>query len=65
MFLSGLVQYNSISMQLGTNRAVPLEYQPGSELFLVYNDQRDTMLRRAPLLESRSIVVKLTRLFRF
>ena len=65
MFLSGLVQYNSISMQLGTNVRFRWEYQPGSELFLVYNDQRDTMLRRAPLLESRSIVVKLTRLFRF
>ena len=65
MFLSGLVQYNSISMQLGTNVRFRWEYQPGSELFLVYNDQRDTMLRRAPMLESRSIVVKLTRLFRF
>ena len=65
MFLSGLVQYNSISMQLGTNVRFRWEYRPGSELFLVYNDQRDTMLRRAPMLESRSIVVKLTRLFRF
>ena len=65
MFLSGLVQYNSISMQLGTNVRFRWEYQPGSELFLVYNDQRDTMLRRAPMLESRSIVVKLTRLVRF
>ena len=65
MFLSGLVQYNSTDTQLGTNVRFRWEYQPGSELFVVYNDQRDTMLRGAPLLESRSVIVKLTRLFRF
>ena len=65
MFVSGLVQYNSVSSQLGTNVRFRWEYLPGSELFFVYNDQRDTMLRRAPMLESRSIVVKLTRLLRF
>ena len=65
MFLSGLVQYNAIGAQLGTNVRFRWEYLPGSELFVVYNDQRDTMLRRAPMLESRSIVVKLTRLIRF
>ena len=45
------------------------EYQPGSELFIVYNDQRDTFMnqmhgRRFPILENRAFVVKLTRQFR-
>ena len=40
------------------------EYQPGSELFVVYNDQRDTALR-PPFLQNRAFIVKLTRLFRF
>ena len=65
MFLSGLVQYNSVSAKMGTNVRFRWEYLPGSELFVVYNDQRDTMLRRIPMLESRSFVVKLTRLLRF
>ena len=65
MFLSGLVQYNSVSSEVGTNVRFRWEYLPGSELFLVYNDQRDTMLRRTLSLESRSFIVKLTRLLRF
>ena len=65
MFLSGLVQYNSSGESLGTNLRFRWEYQPGSELFVVYNDQRDTELRGAPILETRAFIVKFTRLFRF
>ena len=65
MFFSGLVQYTSTAEQLGTNLRFRWEYQPGSELFVVYNDQRDTALRGAPMLENRAFVVKLTRLLRF
>ena len=65
MFFSGLVQYNSTAAALGTNLRFRWEYQPGSELFVVYNDQRDTALRPAPLLETRAFIVKVTRLFRF
>ena len=65
MFFSGLVQYNSTAAALGTNLRFRWEYQPGSELFVVYNDQRDTALRRTPLLETRALIVKVTRLFRF
>ena len=65
MFLSGLLQYNSVSAELGTNVRFRWEYLPGSELFVVYNDLRNTMLRRTAMLESRSFVVKLTRLLRF
>jgi hypothetical protein len=64
MFVSGLMQYNSITNALGANLRFRWEYQPGSELFLVYNDLRDTSQRGALLLENRSFVVKITRQFR-
>jgi hypothetical protein len=64
MFVSGLVQYNSTTSSLSANVRLRWEYQPGSELFVVYSDQRDTSLRGAPLLENRSFVVKVTRQFR-
>ncbi|MCH7749549.1 MAG: hypothetical protein IH939_15790 [Acidobacteria bacterium] len=51
---------------LSTNVRLRWEYQPGSELFVVYNDQRDTELGRGvPMLENRAFIVKVTRLFRF
>ena len=66
MFASALLQYNSTNNVLSTNVRLRWEYQPGSELFIVYNDQRDTFLTRGfPWLENRAFVVKLTRLFRF
>ena len=65
MFLGGLVQYNSAGDSFSTNIRLRWEYQPGSELFVVYNDQRDTSLRGTPFLENRAFVVKFTRLFRF
>jgi hypothetical protein len=42
------------------------EFRPGSDLFVVYNEGRDTTLgvNRAEL-SSRSFVVKVTRLLRF
>ena len=65
IFFSGLLQYNSSNESLGTNLRLRWEYQPGSELFVVYNDQRDTSIQPTPLLENRAFVVKFTRLFRF
>jgi len=66
MFVSGLLQYNSSSESLSTNVRLRWEYQPGSELFVVYNEQRDTLApRRLPELENRAFVVKINRLFRF
>ena len=66
MFVGGLVQYNSSNNSLSTNLRLRWEYQPGSELFVVYNDQRDTELGRSfPMLENRAFIVKFTRLFRF
>ena len=66
MFVGGFLQYNSTRNVLSTNVRLRWEYQPGSELFVVYNDQRDTELGRSfPLLENRAFVVKFTGLFRF
>ena len=68
MFFGGLLQYNSTRNALSTNLRLRWEYQPGSELFVVYNDQRDTELRAErgyPLIENRAFIVKFTRLFRF
>ena len=65
MFVSALLQYNSSSDALSTNLRLRWEYQPGSELFVVYTDQRDTAIRQFPGLENRAFVVKINRLFRF
>ena len=66
MFVGGLLQYNSTGDLVSTNVRLRWEYQPGSELFIVYNDQRDTQMGHGfPLLENRAFVVKLTRQFRF
>lgn len=66
MFVGGLFQYNSTGDVLSTNVRMRWEYRPGSELFVVYNDQRDTETGRGyPRLENRAFVVKLTRQFRF
>ncbi|MYI76036.1 MAG: carbohydrate binding family 9 domain-containing protein [Acidobacteria bacterium] len=64
MFTSALLQYNSASNTVAANVRFRWEYQPGSELFVVYNEQRDTLMRRFPGLENRAFIVKLTRLFR-
>jgi hypothetical protein len=65
MFVSALVQYNSSINTLSTNARLRWEYQPGSELFVVYSDGRNTEARGYPELMNRAFVVKITRLFRF
>ncbi len=68
VFFSGLVQFNPTQEVVSTNLRLRWEYRPGSELFVVYNDQRDTVLvpdQRFPMLQNRAFVVKFTRLFRF
>ena len=65
MFVSALVQYSSSGHALSTNFRFRWEYQPGSELFVVYTDGRDTAAARgAPTLQNRGIVIKANRLFR-
>ncbi|MEQ1731439.1 MAG: DUF5916 domain-containing protein, partial [Vicinamibacterales bacterium] len=64
MFVSGLVQYNSSASQVSTNVRLRWEYQPGSELFVVYNEGRDTRGTGFPEFQNRALIVKLNRLFR-
>ena len=65
MFTSALVQYNSSSRSLSANVRLRWEYRPGSELFVVYNDERNTMGRAFPDLMNRAFIIKVNRLFRF
>lgn len=65
MFVSALVQYQSASNALSNNARFRWEYQPGSELFVVYSDGRSTTGPGFPELDNRSLVVKVTKLFRF
>ena len=65
MFLGGLIQYSSGDTTFSSNIRFRWEYQPGSELFLVYTDDRDTTAPGFPALENRAFVVKINRLWRF
>ncbi|PYR65783.1 MAG: hypothetical protein DMF88_18600 [Acidobacteria bacterium] len=65
MAASALIQYNSSNSTLSTNARFRWEYQPGSDLFVVYSDGRDTTATGFPRLQNRSFVVKMTHLFRF
>ncbi len=67
MFVAALVQYQSRFQSLSTNVRFRWEYQLGSEVFVVYSDGRSTELRPnwIPEMQNRSVVVKLTKLFRW
>jgi hypothetical protein len=65
MFVSALIQYQSSVDTVTTNARFRWEYQPGSELFVVYSDGRNTLTHGIPAIDNRSFVVKLTKLFRF
>lgn len=65
MFVSGLVQYQSRTDSVSANARFRWEYRPGSELFVVYSDGRTTLARGIPDLQTRSFVVKVTRLLQF
>ena len=71
MFASGLFQYSSADRAVSTNLRFRWEYLPGSELFFVYTDERDTTEERFATpttvrgLKNRAFVVKINRLMRF
>ena len=65
MFVSALVQYNSSNDAMTANVRLRWEYSPGSELFVVYNDERDTLARGFPDMTTRAFIIKINRLFRF
>ena len=62
---SALSQFNPSARTLTSSVRMRWEYVPGSELFVVYSDGRDTMARGFPGLQNRSVAVKMTRLLRF
>jgi hypothetical protein len=64
-YVSGLVQYNSRSEVVSGNFRFRWEWAPGSELFLVYTEDRSTeVLDRWSELSNRGFVIKVTRLLR-
>ncbi len=65
MFATALVQYNSGNNTVAANVRFRWEYQPGSELFIVYNEQRDALMPSFPSLDNRAFIVKINRVFRF
>ena len=65
MFVAALVQYSSSNTSLSSNLRFRWEFQPGSELFLVYTEGRSTLPPRSTELQSRGFTVKINRLVRF
>ena len=65
MDVAALVQYNSTTRALDSNVRFRWEYTPGSDLFVVYSDGRDTLSSGFPEVRNQTFVVKFTRLFRF
>jgi hypothetical protein len=66
MFVAALLQYASNVNSLTTNFRFRWEYQPGSELFVVYTDGHDTLAAGGQAsLQSRGVVVKVNKLVRF
>jgi hypothetical protein len=65
-YVSGLVQYASGSNTVSGNFRLRWEWAPGSELFVVYTEDRDTdpVDDRWSALATRGLVIKVTRLFR-
>ena len=66
MYVSGLVQYNAGSENFSNNFRLRWEWAPGSELFIVYTEERDTdVLDRWSDLVNRGFIIKVNRLLRF
>ena len=63
-FLSSFIQYNSSSDAISSSVRLRWEYEPGSDLFVVYSEGRED-LSGMPALANRTFAVKFTKLFRF
>jgi hypothetical protein len=64
-FFGALIQYNSTVKTVTTNLRFRWEYRPGSDLFVVFSEGRNTTIDGPEQIASRALAVKLTRLFRF
>jgi hypothetical protein len=62
---SALTQFNPSVHSLTSSARMRWEYTPGSELFVVYSDGRDTSATGFPGLQNRTFAIKATRLLRF
>ena len=65
MFISSLIQYNSTTQVVSANVRFRWEYRPGSEFFVVYNEERTNLGPAMPALKDGGLVVKINRLLRF
>jgi hypothetical protein len=61
-FLNGFIQYNADTHQVSSNIRFNIMHRPLSDLYVVYNDRRDTA---AGHVLERALIVKLTNLFNF
>ncbi len=64
LIVSSLIQFNADARTLASSVRFRWEYRPGSDMFLVYSDGRDTS-RPGTYVLNRSIAIKATRLVRF
>jgi hypothetical protein len=64
MFASALIQFNSSTNSISANVRLRWEYRPGSELFVVFNEERDTLAPRFPATRNRAFIIKINRFFR-
>jgi len=66
MYFSGLIQYDSLASSFSSNLRFRWEWAPGSELFVVYSDDRNTNPFGNPdsfELRNRGLTLKFNRLF--
>ena len=62
---STLTQFNPNAHTLTSSARMRWEYTPGSEMFVVYSDGRDTATSGFPGMQNRTLAIKATRLMRF
>ena len=62
LFLNAFLQYNADTKQVSSNIRFNFTHHPLSDIYIVYNDRRDTA--NGQLVE-RALIVKLTNLFTF
>ena len=62
MFLNAFLQYNTDARQFSSNVRFHIIHHPLSDLYVVFNERRDTQTGQ---LLDRALVVKFTQLFSF
>ncbi len=62
VFINAFVQYNADTHRVSTNIRFDWRHHPLSDLYIVYNDSRDTISGQ---LRERAFIIKLTNLYRF